>query len=310
MKKIVNSAVVEGLVSEFELEQRVSKKGVPFIRGKVVVVTDDAKLNAVTVNYNYVPNKYKSGSENKTYSVLQSLMASGKTIMNNPGEEPTKIKLQPSLELNEFYIDENGSDKLITQQRLGGGFAHIVSSLSDESMRNKFELDIVITNTIRMDGDEDLGTSDKLIVRGATFDYFGNMLPIELSVLNPQGMDYFEGLEAGPTSPVFTKVWGGVVNQTIVETTTEESAFGEAEVKEVRKYKRDWVITGTSKVPYEFDDEATITAKELEDAIAQRNITLQEILQQQKEYQAQKNAGAASGASGGAATPASGGFSF
>ena len=136
------------------------------------------------------------------------------------------------------------------------------------------------------------------------------MLPIELSVTNPNGIKYFEDkIDASPANPVFTKVWGKVVNETIVTHITEESAFGEPVVKEVKKNKRDWVLTGMAVSPYEFDDETSITAQELKDAIAAREVYKAELLQAQEAREAEK----AKGNNAFTATsmaPANGGFNF
>ena len=126
-------------------------------------------------------------------------------------------------------------------------------------------------------------------------------------VYNPK---YFEDkIDASPANPVFTKVWGKVVNETIITQITEESAFGEPVVKEVKKNKRDWVLTGMAVSPYEFDDETTMTAQELKDAIAEREVYKAELLQAQEAREAEK----AKGNNAFTATsmaPANGGFNF
>lgn len=311
MKKIINKAHVEGRISESTLEVKVSKKGITYIGGKLDVATDNEGLNIVTVEFPYVAERFNNGNENKTYGVLKNIIEHGKTIMGNPGEEATMVRLDPSISLNEWYRDENGTKTLVSTKRLTGGFAHIVNSINaDEVARNKFECDMVITGTSFFEGDEERGTQDKLVVKGCTFDFAGRMLPIELSVTNPNGIKYFEDkIDASPANPVFTKVWGKVVNETIITQITEESAFGEPIVKEVKKNKRDWVLTGMAVSPYEFDDETTITAQELKDAIAEREVYKAELLQAQEAREAEK----AKGNNAFTATsmaPANGGFNF
>lgn len=310
MKKIINKAHVEGKLYEVNLEEKVSQKTqMTFIRGKVAVQTDEEGLNVVTVDYNYVPTHFKSGKENKTYKVLRQLMSSGKSVTKNPDEVATLVKLSPSISLNEFYIDEDGSDKLVSHMTPEGGFADIVNTLStDPNDRATFELDMVITSVFMVDGDPDTDTKDKLVLKGATFNFRDEMLPIEVAVTSDQGMKYFEGLEISANNPVFTKVWGKIVNETLITQITEESAFGEPTVKEVKKTKRGYIVTGTSKVPYEFDDESTMTAAELQEHVANREVSLVEKLQSQKEYQANKNAGITTGAA--TPPPAEGGFYF
>ena len=74
-------------------------------------------------------------------------------------------------------------------------------------------------------------------------------------------------------------------------------------MKESTSTRRDWVITGSNTEPYAWDDEDTITAKELTEAMANREVYLAGIKQRQDEYKASKAAPAA-------AIPATGGFNF
>ena len=127
-------------------------------------------------------------------------------------------------------------------------------------------------------------------------------MPVEFSATNPGAMAYYEGLGASNSEPVFTKVWGRQVSETIVREIREESAFGEDNVREVQTTRKDFVITGGAKDPYPWDDEEFLTAKELTDAMTQRQTYLATIKQRQDEYKAAKNASIAA--------PAPGGFNF
>ena len=111
-------------------------------------------------------------------------------------------------------------------------------------------------------------------------------------------MNYFEGLGASANEPVFTKVWGRQISETVVRTITEESAFGEDSVREVRSSRKDFVITGAAREPYVWDDADTITAAELKEAMQNREVYLAGIKQRQDEYKASQNAAAATAKSG------------
>ena len=130
-------------------------------------------------------------------------------------------------------------------------------------------------------------------------------MPIEFSAINPNAISYFEGLGASSKEPVFTRVKGRQVSETITRKITEESAFGEASVREVTSNRKDWVINWAQSDPYVWDDESTITAAELTEAMSNREVYLAGIKQRQDEYKASK--GQASAAT---ATPAKGAFNF
>ena len=119
-------------------------------------------------------------------------------------------------------------------------------------------------------------------------------------------MNYFEGLGASNQEPVVTKIWGKQISETVVRTVIEESAFGDAEVKEIPSTRKDFVITGAAKEPYVWNDESCITATELTEAMVNRETYLATLKQRNDEYKASK----ASGAIGATATPAIGGFKF
>ena len=91
----------------------------------------------------------------------------------------------------------------------------------------------------------------------------------------------------------------------------EESAFGEASVKEFTSTRREWVVTGAATEPYVIGDaEIGITADEIKDALSAREIRLAEIKKQNEEYQANKAAGGATSTPAAAVTAAQGAFNF
>ena len=310
MKTMINATHIEGLVYESTLELRVSGEnsknpGTEFIMGNLNIATDNDCTNIVPVHFTYVTATTSKGNTNATFGVLKDII-DGKigTVMANGKESAGKVRIDSAIGLNEFYSDRNGKEELVSAKRNEGGFVHTVASLNaDEKARNTFTADMLITSVTHVDGDEEKGTKDKALVRGCVFDFRKAVLPIEFSVTNARGMDYFEGLEASPKTPVFTKVWGRQISTTVTNTKVEESGWGEANVQESTSTRRDWVITGSNTEPYEWDSDETITAKELTEAMANREVYLAGIKQRQDEYKASKAAAPA-------AAPATGGFNF
>lgn len=309
MKNMINSTHIEGLVYESTLELRVSGEnsknpGTEFIMGNLNIATDNDCTNIVPVHFTYVTATTSKGNANATFGVLKDIV-DGKigTVMANGKENAGKVRIDSAIGLNEFYSDRNGKEELVSAKRNEGGFVHTVAALNaDEKARNTFMADMLITSVTHVDADDEKGTKEKTLVRGCVFDFRKAVLPIEFSVTNSRGMDYFEGLEASPKTPVFTKVWGRQISTTVKNTKVEESGWGEANVQESTSTRRDWVITGSNTEPYAWDDEDTITAKELTEAMANREVYLAGIKQRQDEYKASKAAPAAA--------PVAGGFNF
>lgn len=73
----------------------------------------------------------------------------------------------------------------------------------------------------------------------------------------------------------------------------------------MKNTRRDFVITGAAKEPYVWDDESSITAAELNEAIQKREVDLAAMKKRQDEYKASKNRITPVNAA-----PAQGGFNF
>ena len=309
-KTMINQSHIEGVLYEHALEAKVSgdaskAPGTHYISGTVSIATDDAMTNIVPVHFSYVTATFASGKPNDTYTTLSNIVNGVfGTYMKDGADKAVKLRIDSAIGLNEFYTDRNGKEELVSAKRNEGGFVHKVDALDeDEKVRNTFKADMVITCVTHMDGDDEKGLPEKCVVKGAIFDFRKSLMPVEFSATNPNAMRYFEGLEASQKNPVFTCVWGRQVSETIVKQIRTESAFGEDEVREVKNTRRDFVITGASKEPYLWDDESSITAAELNEAIQKREVDLAAMKKRQDEYRASKSAPKA-------AAPAAGGFNF
>ena len=226
--------------------------------------------------------------------------------MKDGAEKAVKLRVDSAIGLNEFYTDRNGKEELVSAKRNEGGFVHKVDVIdSDEKVRNTFKVDMLINCVTHVEADDERNIGEKAIVKGAIFDFRKSLLPVEFSATNPNAIAYFESLGATQKEPVFTSVWGRQVSEVLVREIRTESAFGEDEVREVKNTRRDFVITGAAKEPYIWDDESTITATELNEAIQKREIDLAAMKKRQDDYKASRNA-----IQPAASAPAAGGFNF
>ena len=295
-KAFINQTHIEGILYEHNLEAKVSgdtskNPGTPFISGSISIATDDKMTNIVPVYFTYVTANFGSGKPNDTYTTLSNIInGTFGTYMKDGAERAIKVRVDSAIGLNEFYTDRNGKEELVSAKRNDGGFVHKVDELTeDEKDRNTFKVDMLITNVSHVDADDEKGLPEKCIVKGAVFNFRKDLLPVEFSATNINAMNYFEGLGATQREPVFTCVWGRQVSEVIVKQIRTESAFGEDEIREVKNSRRDFVITGAAKVPYVWDDESSITAAELNEAIQSREIALAAMKKRQDEYKASKN---------------------
>lgn len=298
-KSLFNSTHIEGLLYEHKLEKKVGAPdskipGVEYITGSVSVATDDECLNVVSVFFRFVTATTAKGSPNATYNVLDRIINDAPCVSKDGKDNALKLRIDSAIGLNEFYSTRDGAEVLVSAKRNEGGFAHIVTDALDEDEKKRayFEADILITGTKDVEANPERNQEEKLIVRGYIFNFRKEILPVEFSVMNANGMKYFRNLDCSEKRPVFTKVWGRQISQTTYREIVEESAFGEASVRRVPSSKKDFVITGTAKDLYLWDDEDGITAQEMKEALQAREVALATMKQRQDEYQQKRKAAA------------------
>lgn len=314
MMKVKNETHIEGYLYEHNLEKKVSGEksknpGTEFISGTISIATDEDILNIVPIHFTYVTALTSSGKPNATFATLSNIVdGTYDTVMNGGKDNAAKIRVDSAIGLNEFYSDRNGQEELVSTKRNEGGFVHLVTDglVDDVKNRNTFKCDMLITNVRHIDADEEKNLPEKAIVRGAIFDFRKSLLPVEFTAVNPGAINYFEGLDASNSNPVFTQIWGRQVSETVVRTITEESAFGDPHVREVKSNRKDWVITGARPEPYEWDDESTLTAAEVNEAGKERELMLAALKQRQDEYKASKGTNSVKSVS----APINGTFNF
>ncbi len=286
--------------------------GKEFINGTLDVATDDAGLNVLQVHYSYVTPTTKAGKGNPSYNALKQIIESGKTIMNDGLDQATCVRLTPSIALNDFY--PQGGDELVSTPRHEGGFVTILRSpaeLPADADRNKFECDVLITNTIFVEKNPERGIEeDYLQLKGCIFNFRNDILPMTFIVRHPAAIKYFENAGIDPVNPMYTGIRGYIENRTVKIETTVESAFGEDAVDTVERHVRNWVINHANKMPYDFGAPDILTPEDITKGLENRNVMLAEVKARSVEYY--KNTGNAAAAPSAAPTPGipSGGFKF
>ena len=253
MRKNINTEHIEGRLYQHELSvktvqnQQSENFGKEYIGGTLDVATDEEGLNVLTVHFTYVTETTKNGKKNATFTALKKIIDEGKAWITDGKDSATKLKVDTALALNDFYTQD---DSLVSAKTNEGGFVTIVNELCDASERNTFSADMIITNINRVEADEEKGIEeDYVTVKGAVFNFRNALLPVDFVVRNKAGMKYFENLEVTPAEPIYTKVWGKITSTTTKVEKMEESAFGEAAVKTYERKTKEWVITGTAKIP-------------------------------------------------------------
>lgn len=292
MRKALNRERVEGRIYQHNLviktvqNQTSANYGKEFISGNLEVAVDEEGLNVIPVHFTYVVETTSSGAKNATYSNLKKIIEEGKTWIANGKDEAQKVRIDTAIALNDFYTQDN---QLVSVKTNEGGFVSFVNELSLENERNTFEADMLITGVSRVEVNPDRNIdTEYVVVKGAIFNFRNDLLPVEFFVRNEDGMKHFESLGITAAEPMFTKVWGKIECRTILNEVSEESAFGESSVRTYERKTKEWVITGTAKIPYEFGDEKVLTVDEVTKASQDREIMLADIKKRSEEYRSNK----------------------
>lgn len=288
--KFINTEKIEGYVysigSSFnQLQERVSGEnsknpGTKYIAGDLDIAVDEAGLNVVTVHYRYVAPTTTKGSANSTYNALKKIIDNPDKMWINGGKE-NAFKVQctgVAIAVNDFIA---GDGTKIAALRNENGFCSIVTELGPEDERNTFSADMLITKVTHIDANPEKNIKeDYANVSGAIFGYGASiptLIPATFAIRNAMGMQYFENLDASSSNPIFTKLWGKINCMTIKVEKTEESAFGEAAVQTYERKSREYLITGTAKVPYDFGDEDVLTVEDVNRMNQDRQVLLAEV---------------------------------
>lgn len=296
-KNFLNKSHLEGFLYEHDLELKVTGEksknpNTEYIAGSVSIATDDNMVNVISVYFTYVTATTRQGKPNATFALLKSIIdGETYTVMEHGKEKAHKVRVDSALALNEFYTEKDGKEEFVSVKRNEGGFMHIAETLlADESLRNTFDVDFLLTGTKRIEANVEKNIPEKVILKGAVFNFAKALLPMEFSVLDPGGMDYFESLEASPKNPVFTNIKGNQISATISTKKELPSAFGGSKIIESTSTYKDYVVNWALPEPYDWDTEATITVAELNEAITNREVMLATKKQEREAYKAQKNA--------------------
>ena len=295
MRKAINTERIEGRIYQHNLtiktvqNQTSANYGKEFISGNLEVAVDEVGLNVIPVHFTYVTEQTSSGKTNATFTNLKRIIDEDDTWIKVGKDNALKVRIDTALALNDFYTQDGN---LVSVKTNEGGFVSFVNGdLCPENERNTFAADMVITKVDRVEANPEKNINeDYVTVRGAIFNFRNDLLPVDFTVRHKDGMKYFEDLGASNAEPIYTKIWGKIMCMTSISEVKEDSAFGESSVRTYERKEKEWTITGTAKVTYDFGDEKVLTADELKKAMQNRETMLAEIKARSDEYRASKAA--------------------
>lgn len=294
MRKTVNEVKIIGRLYSAELKEATvqntasSVYGKEYINGTINIATDENCINIVPITYTFVTPTTKNGKPNPTYNNLKKIMSdeSVKTVSKDGKEAAAIVEAsKAAIAIDDRYVVAEQTYK--TYMSSNGGFVSFKNKSdlpAQERDRNIFDTDIVITTFSRVPEDSEKGTPEYGIIHGAIFNFNGSILPADFKVTDSGGIDYFEGLGASNSNPVFTKIHGMVINNRQVTQKEEKTAFGAPIITTTYKTTRDWIVTSVIETPYDFGSEEVLTTEELSKKMQDREIHLAKVKKDAEDY--------------------------
>lgn len=275
--KIYNETHIEGWLYEHNLKERVSgpnskNPGTKYLNGEISIATDETCLNVIKVRYSYVTDAHRS------YAEIMRIFEGAPSVTQNGIENAVRLRVDSSVGVNDWYNKDN---TLVSTKINEGGFVHFMSAneelSEDMERRSAFKTDIILTGVREIENPE-TGKVDKAVLNGYIFNFKKEIFPVEYTITSAEGIKYFQKLDCSKNNPVFTRVWGQQVSQTVTTEVVEESAFGEASVSSKKSSVKEFRVMHAQKEPYVWDDEeAGISVAELKKALADRELYLADV---------------------------------
>jgi hypothetical protein len=297
MKKVINELNVVGRVYEHELKikqvqnENSSNYGKNYISGKIHIAIDEDGINVIPVYVTYIAETTKDGGKNKSFALLKELVDNNLTWIEQGKDGAMKISVLGSVVEKSFYNENN--ELISTKQNEASVFTKVNKFSTNDTDRNypraKFKVDSVVFSLKRIEADEDKGiTEDYAVVKCGLFNWRNELYIMDFKIYNPQGIEYFENLEPSGSNPVFIQLYGGVNCQTVTLEKETPTAFGKPIVEQVTRTTREWIIESASSTPFEYGEEGALTAEELKQCVADRELRLAELKKRTEEWRADR----------------------
>lgn len=235
-----NNVNMMGRLYNYKLEERQGDNG-SYIFGTVTLEVD---ANGTRVDAQFFATPvYKSGKPNRTYTLLEEMLAGNyNTVVDNGDEADWLSFAGASIDIGYFPSREPG--EVARSQRIRGSF---INANREHKFGNKWKCDMLITQIQDVEADEEKHYPRYVKVGGHIVDDYNNMVKdVVFQARDEAAMNYVSGLPASVSAPYYVSVWGEIRN--VISQSVTKNAFGEDEIREFTNTQ--WVITGMSPEAY------------------------------------------------------------
>lgn len=278
MKKFKNTMNVRGYVYDYKrLNVREDRNGKVYISGELQIATDEDAYNIVPVEFfsyaAYTDKKTGQEKPTATFELLNALLSGDKKTYMQVGTEATRVRIDGSIDVNDWV---NRDGELVASNRVRGSFIHELNANEPLNGGAGFDTDVLLTSAVEREPEDG---APYMVVKGYTFNFRGDFLPITMYIRNPNGIAFMNDLDVSQKNPFLTSVSGSIVTNTTTRKKQIESAWGDVkEVVSTGKPFRTWEIDIMHTVSYQFGDEGVLTLEEVKAGLDAREQRIQEQL--------------------------------
>ncbi|WP_411735114.1 hypothetical protein [Paenibacillus sp. M2] len=290
----INNIHIEGIVKEIRIEETVIN-GKDAITGEIDIQETAESTHTVNVF------SFKMTKENKVsglYKAICTIRDEYKTIEKDGIENADKVRIETTKNFDNGkvakneYVGQDGEWKSYPQ--LNAKFVNRVTPSDVFEPQAKFTLEIVIAalKDETRNGEE----TGRLILKGYIVNYqeqkddYKKIVPFDFIVDNPTSVNYVQNTyEKGQT----VKVFGNIVNQTIITKKLIEVGFGEPQEQIDRKDVREYVIVGGTP-PYDDEDKNAFDTSLVREALKKRDAAI-EVKKEEKKKKGNNSSQSSSG---------------
>lgn len=248
--KSFNKVALKGRLHSYELEVKDTDNGEAIAGTVSIEASEDGAI--VDVRF-FAKPKYKSGKINKTYNILEDMIAGNYLTIVNDGADADWISIDGEINID-YYVGRDGAksvDDLGKSQKIRGSF---VNANKNHDYENSWRCDMLITRVEEIEEDAEKNRAHAARIHGYILDSFNERaLGAKFDVVDEAAMNYVLGLAVEQENPLYSSVRGEF--RKITTLIKREGAFSDDEIIEYDDLK--WVLTWMPKGAYTFGEDIT-----------------------------------------------------
>jgi hypothetical protein len=266
LREAENKITTIGILKEKKLDIIKGDKG-EFITGELLIQTDDTNVHTFNV---FSFRKTRDGGESKIFKGMCTVKDEYISIADcidrgiDVSNASKVVVSGGKLGLNEYYDD---TKNLKSSWKLSTSFINTLRSGVPYTPKSEFTIEGFIT-AIKTDP-----KTERVVVDMIVPIYGGKVIPLTFATTPDSGSYIENNYSKGET----VLVWGDIVNVADIRE-ERKSGFGVAKVNTVVNYRRELLITGGEERGYDEDDPKTFNAKDIKEALKEREEYLASLL--------------------------------